>query len=50
MANYFNEKMNLYKNNIDEMSLKIKNWTTQYSYTSMSNNYLDFYKKILKKN
>jgi len=47
MADYYIDKMILYKNNQQEMSLEIKNWTKQYDYTVMSNNYLDLYKKIL---
>lgn len=50
MAQLFVDKMNLYHSNEKEMSLKIKNWTEQYSYTTMSNNYLKFYESVLKKN
>lgn len=50
MAHLFNEKMNFYHQNKEQVSLEIKNWTKQYSYTVMSNNYLDFYKKILSEN
>ncbi len=50
MAQLFVDKMNLYHSNEKEMSQKIKNWTEQYSYTAMSNNYLKFYESVLKKN
>ena len=47
MAEFFKNKMKFYGENKEEISLKIKNWTKQYDYTVMSNNYLDLYKKIL---
>lgn len=47
MTRLFKEKMTLYRSNKKEMSEEIKNWTKQYSYTEMSNNYLKFYDKIL---
>ena len=50
MANLFNEKLALYLENKDTMSNEIKNWTKQYDYNVMSNNYLNFYDKILNKN
>ncbi|UKB83540.1 glycosyltransferase family 4 protein [Chryseobacterium sp. MEBOG06] len=50
MADLFKEKMLLYNNHQEEMSLEIKNWTKQYSYTEMSNNYLKFYEKVLGRN
>ena len=49
MAEFFNEKMKFYEENKWEQSLKIKNWTKQYDYKVMSNNYLQFYKEILEK-
>lgn len=50
MAHLYKEKMTLYRTNKETMSEEIKNWTKQYSYTAMSNNYLKFYDKILKEN
>lgn len=50
MAKLYQEKMSLYHSNEKEMSQEIKNWTKQYSYTAMSNNYLKFYDSVLKKN
>lgn len=49
MAEFFNKKMKYYGENKEELSLKIKNWTKQYDYKVMSNNYLRFYEQILKK-
>lgn len=50
MAQLYQEKMDLYHENEKEMSQEIKNWTEQYSYTAMSNNYLKFYESVLEKN
>lgn len=50
MAQLYQEKMDLYHENEKEMSQEIKNWTEQYSYTTMSNNYLKFYESVLEKN
>ncbi|AZA80934.1 glycosyltransferase family 1 protein [Chryseobacterium lactis] len=50
MADVFNEKMALYNSEKEERSQEIKNWTKQYSYTEMSNNYLRFYEKVLGRN
>ncbi|ASE62901.1 glycosyltransferase family 1 protein [Chryseobacterium indologenes] len=50
MADLFKEKMALYNAHKKEMSLEIKNWTKQYSYIEMSNNYLRFYEKVLGRN
>ncbi|MEN4758782.1 glycosyltransferase family 1 protein [Chryseobacterium sp. C39-AII1] len=50
MSSIFHEKMTLYNSNKEVMSEDIKNWTKQYSYTAMSNNYLKFYEKILQQN
>lgn len=49
MAEFFKNKMKFYGENKEEISLKIKNWTKQYDYKVMSNNYLQFYEAILKK-
>ncbi|MBF8458268.1 glycosyltransferase family 4 protein [Kaistella sp. G5-32] len=49
MAEFFKKKMKFYAENKLEQSLKIKNWTKQYDYKVMSNNYLQFYEEILKK-
>lgn len=49
MAEFFKNKMKFYEENKKELSLKIKNWTKQYDYKVMSNNYLQFYEEILKK-
>ena len=49
MAEYFKNKMKFYQENKDEESLKIKNWTKQFEYNVMSNNYVKFYKVILEK-
>lgn len=49
MAEIFRIKMKFYVENKEELSLKIKNWTKQYDYKVMSNNYLSFYEKILNK-
>ena len=49
MAEYFNKKMRFYEENKLALSLEIKNWTKQYDYKVMSNNYLRFYEKILRK-
>ncbi|PKF74737.1 glycosyltransferase family 4 protein [Chryseobacterium sp. PMSZPI] len=50
MADVFKEKMTLYNDHKEEMIKEIKNWTKQYSYTEMSNNYLRFYEKVLGRN
>lgn len=50
MAAFFKEKMALYLDNKEQMQQEIKNWTQQYSYTAMSNNYLKFYQKVLNEN
>jgi glycosyltransferase involved in cell wall biosynthesis len=50
MAQLFQDKMNLYRSHEKEMSQEIKNWTEQYNYTTMSNNYLKFYESVLNKN
>lgn len=50
MAIFFLEKMKFYNDNGKSLSLLIKNWTKQFDYKVMSNNYLNFYKKILKEN
>ncbi|KIA89648.1 glycosyltransferase family 4 protein [Kaistella jeonii] len=49
MAEFFTEKMKFYEENEEDLSLKIKNWTKQYDYKVMSNNYLKFYEEILEK-
>lgn len=49
MAGFFKNKMKFYAENEEELSLKIKNWTKQYDYKVMSNNYLKFYEEILAK-
>lgn len=50
MAEFFKEKMILFNENRSESEVKIKNWTQQFDYKVMSNNYLKFYEKILKEN
>ncbi|WP_326981145.1 glycosyltransferase family 1 protein [Chryseobacterium sp. MYb264] len=50
MSALFQEKMTIYNRNKEVMSEDIKNWTKQYSYKAMSNNYLKFYEKILNQN
>ena len=49
MAEFYKKKMKFYEEKKEEQSLKIKNWTKQYDYKVMSNNYLQFYKKISEK-
>ncbi|UJF30375.1 glycosyltransferase family 4 protein [Kaistella sp. 97-N-M2] len=49
MAEFFNKKMKYYAENKLALSLEIKNWTKQYDYKVMSNNYLRFYEQILRK-
>ena len=50
MSDLFNDKMKFFRKNKTEKTLEIKNWVSQYSYTVMSNNYLQFYEKILMEN
>lgn len=49
MAEFFTLKLKYYEENKPELSAKIKNWTKQYDYKVMSNNYLTLYEEILKK-
>lgn len=49
MATFYKEKMRYYEDNKQEQSSKIKNWTKQYDYKVMSNNYLRLYEEILLK-
>ncbi|WP_336688376.1 MULTISPECIES: glycosyltransferase family 4 protein [unclassified Chryseobacterium] len=47
MSQTFKEKMNLYNADKENVSDDIKKWTKQYSYNVMTNNYLQFYERIL---
>lgn len=46
MANFYQERMNLYRQNLD-FNDDIKKWVQQFDYRTMSKNYLEFYQKVL---
>ena len=46
MAEFYLEKMQHFHSNKTELESQIKNWTKQFDYTVMSNNYLKLYQKI----
>lgn len=46
MAELYREKMKYFNSNKNELESEIINWTKQFDYTVMSNNYLELYKKI----
>lgn len=49
MAAFYTTKIDAFEKNKDLLTLEIKNWTKQFDYKVMSNNYLNLYQKIIEK-